>query len=180
MPEPTRPEKAKVTVVEIAGMLGLSRSRFYQLVDAGVFPPPSKDEMTHRPFYDMEGQRACLEVRRRCRGINGKPILFYARRRPLKPTLERSPSSSRSPRAREGEGVNPPSARAQSHILIDRLRQLGLVDLTEARISSAVYACFPGGIGSVPEHDVLRAVFRHLARENSRTTSGDGAAARPT
>ena len=70
--------KAVVTVSEMARMCGLSRSRFYQLIGT-TFPAPLMDKKK-RPFYSEELQAVCLEVRRRNCGIDGKPILFYARR----------------------------------------------------------------------------------------------------
>src|SRR5471030_3118948 len=70
--------KPVVTVSEMARMCGLSRSRFYQLIGT-TFPAPLMDKKK-RPFYSEELQAVCLEVRRRNCGIDGKPILFYARR----------------------------------------------------------------------------------------------------
>ena len=83
--------KAVVTVAEMARMLGLSRARFYQLIGTAL-PYPIFDVRTRRPFYSEEQQRVCLEVRRRNCGIDGKPILFYARRggAPSSPTRKRS------------------------------------------------------------------------------------------
>src|ERR1035438_2587529 len=78
--------KTVVTVSEMARMVGLSRSRFYQLIGT-AFPSPLMDKKK-RPFYSEELQAVCLEVRRRNCGIDGKPILFYARRigtAPVKP-----------------------------------------------------------------------------------------------
>ena len=71
--------KNAVSVAEMARMLGLSRARFYQLIGT-AFPHPVYDVSTRRPFYDQEAQTLCLEVRHRNCGIDGKPILFYARR----------------------------------------------------------------------------------------------------
>src|SRR5271170_126029 len=87
--------KAGVTVAEMARMCGLSRSRFYQLIGS-AFPQPERQPETSRPIYTEELQKVCLEVRRRNCGIDGKPVLFYARRfgittarpRPPKPKLE--------------------------------------------------------------------------------------------
>ena len=73
------PTKAAVTVAEMARMVGLSRARFYQLLGT-AFPFPVYDVSTRRPAYVEEQQRVCLEVRRRNCGIDGKPVLFYARR----------------------------------------------------------------------------------------------------
>ena len=75
--------KAAVTVSEMARMLGMSRSRFYQLMGS-TFPSPIRDD-NGRPYFDEEGQRTCLEVRRRNCGIDGKPILFYAPRNSITP-----------------------------------------------------------------------------------------------
>ena len=82
------PEEAKavVTVSEMARMVGLSRARFYQLQKAGVFPMPVYDSVSGRPVYIQELQQVCLEVRRRSYGVNGQPVVFYARRaRPRMP-----------------------------------------------------------------------------------------------
>src|SRR5215471_7230520 len=111
--------KAAVTVAEMARMVGLSRSRFYQLIGT-AFPQPERQPGTGRPIYPEELQRACLEVRRRNCGIDGKPILFYARRlgsapprpRPAKPKLEQ-----------ECKGVA---------ALMDGLNALGLTTATAA------------------------------------------------
>ena len=78
----TSPEiKEAVSVAEMARMVGLSRARFYQLIGT-AFPNPVYYVSSRRPFYDQEAQRLCLEVRRRNCGIDGKPILFYARHAP--------------------------------------------------------------------------------------------------
>ena len=72
--------KAIVNVAEMARMCGLSRARFYQLVKEGVFPPPLYRIDNRRPYYVEAMQEVCLEVRRRNCGINGRPVMFYARR----------------------------------------------------------------------------------------------------
>ena len=71
--------KSAVSVTEMARMVGLSRSRFYQLIGT-AFPHPERQPGTGRPVYTEELQQVCLEVRRRNCGIDGKPVLFYARR----------------------------------------------------------------------------------------------------
>lgn len=73
-------QKEVVSVVEMAEMVGLSRSRFYDLIDEGIFPPPLHDEATGRPFYSRRLQQKCLDVRQHNVGINGKPVMFYAKR----------------------------------------------------------------------------------------------------
>src|SRR5439155_4380549 len=70
--------KNAVTVAGMARILGLSRSRFYQLMGT-AFPLPVYDPATHRPFYSQDLQEVCQQVRRKNCGIDGKPILFYSK-----------------------------------------------------------------------------------------------------
>src|SRR3990172_12381757 len=86
--------KAIVSVAEMARMCSLSRARFYQLVKEGVFPPPLYNIETKRPFFTEDMQEVCLEVRRRNCGINGKPVMFYARRfgSPSMPKPKKTPA----------------------------------------------------------------------------------------
>ena len=64
----------------MAKLVGSSRQRFHQLMKQGVFPPPVYDIQTRRPHYTEEMQNVCLAVREKNVGINGKVVLFYARR----------------------------------------------------------------------------------------------------
>ena len=146
--------KAVVTVAEMARMLGLSRARFYQLIGT-AFPEPSRDEQTKRPFYDEDQQKACLEVRKRNCGVDGKPILFYARR-------GGAPSSPK------------PKAKAnKAHVgIIEAVRSLGLLSMTAVQIESAIRILFPKGIDGVEHAEVIRTVFIHLQRQNSSDKVG--------
>ena len=140
------PEEAKavVTVSEMARMVGLSRSRFYQLQKAGVFPVPVYDSVTRRPTYTEELQNICLEVRRRNCGVNGQPVVFYARR------------------ARPRKVTSKPSQHAD---LIDALQGLGLASVKPAQVSAALKELFPQGTAGVEEAQVVRAVFLRLRRK---------------
>ncbi len=71
--------KAAVSIAEMARMVGLSRARFNQLMGM-TFPWPRFSLSNRRPFYDELLQNLCPEVRRRNCGIDGKPVLFYAKR----------------------------------------------------------------------------------------------------
>jgi hypothetical protein len=143
--------KAAVSVTEMARLLNLSRARFYQLVGAGVFPAPSRNADTGRPFYSEEGQRACLEVRRRNVGSNGKPVVFYARRR----SADRPTAASRRKAGQHGD-------------LIAALESLGLASVTEAQVSKALAEAFPAGTGGVGEAEVIRAVFLRIRQDRGR------------
>lgn len=148
--------KAAVTVSEMARMVGLSRARFYELVEAGVFPSPVYDVSTRRPLYDEKLQETCLTVRRRNCGVNGKPVLFYARgHRATAPTVK----PSKQPVAK------PKTTVAHAH-LIDGLGALGLV-ATPAQVNEAVAALYPAGVNGTDRGQVLRAVFLRLKASGS-------------
>ena len=145
--------KAAVSVAEMAGMVGLSRARFYQLVGT-TFPSPVYDVSTRRPFYPEELQAVCLDVRRRNCGIDGRPVLFYSRR-PATALPVRKP--------RKAAATND-----DRHAdLIDGLKGLGLVNVTAALVAEAVKELYPQGMPEVADGQVLRAVFLHLRRRNS-------------
>ena len=161
MREPVVSTRAVVTVSEMARMVGLSRARFYQLVEAGVFPQPVYCVSTRRPMYVEELQKVCLEVRRRNCGVNGRPVLFYARGyRVTTPTVK----SSKPPVAKP----KPTAAHAD---LIDGLTALGLV-ATPAQVGEAVSVLYPTGIDGTDLGGVLRAVFLHLKRQNPAGSVG--------
>ena len=151
-PEPT---KAVVTVAEMARMVGLSRARFYQLMGT-TFPWPVYDVSTRRPIYVEEQQRICLEVRRRNCGIDGKPVLFYARR-------NGAPLPTSKPRPKKSETKKD----EQFADLVAGLKSLGLTAVNAADVRSAVAVVFPNGITGIDGGQVIRAVFLHLKRRDS-------------
>lgn len=152
--------KAVVSVSEMARMVGLSRSRFYQLVEAGVFPQPVYWLSNRRPVYVEELQVVCLEVRRRNCGINGQPVLFYSRgHRPTAPTRLRRPA-------------RPERDKGRNHAeLIDGLAALGLTT-TAAEVEAALSILFPVGPEATDAGEVLRAVFLYLKRQNKGNSVG--------
>jgi len=68
--------KAVCSVTEMAGKLGLSRARFYQLQKTGVFPAPVYCVRTKRPLYPLDLQQECLDTRKTGIGHNGQPIVL--------------------------------------------------------------------------------------------------------
>ena len=137
-------ERAYVSVAEMARMVGLSRARFYQLIGS-AFPHPVYDVSTRRPYFGEEAQELCLEVRRRNCGIDGKPILFYARR----------PATTAMPKKRL------PNVRNLNTELLEGLKGLGLA-ATSVQVEAATKALFPRGIEHVDQGEVIRSVFIHL------------------
>ena len=140
--------KNVVSVAEMARMLGLSRSRFYQLVGT-TFPHPLYHISTRRPFYDEEMQKICIDVRRRNCGIDGKPVFFYCRG-------ANAPLPKRKPK---------PAKSSQYVDLIDGLQALGLATTAE-RVAEAMHFLYPKGAGATSESEVLRSVFLHIKRHN--------------
>ena len=77
--ETIRPVKRLIlSVGQMASAIGLSRSRFYQLVDANVFPKPDRTDVG-LPFYSLDKQQVCKDVIETGVGVNGEPALFRPR-----------------------------------------------------------------------------------------------------
>ena len=144
--------KVAVTVAEMARMCGLGRSRFYQLIGT-AFPYPLYSVSTRRPFYDQEMQKVCLEVRRRNCGMDGTPILFYAK------PINRAPS------------VKKPVSKVvpvQNHAdLIEGLKALGM-NTSPVQVSEALSTLYPNGTSGVDSSSILRAVFIYLQSQDKR------------
>jgi hypothetical protein len=148
--------KAAVSVSEMARMVGLSRARFYQLIGT-AFPHPVYSVATRRPFFDQKLQEECLAARRLNRGaVDGRPILFYARR-PL------SAEKCRTPRRGSVRPIAAPTVAAPRYAsLVEGLKGLGLASVTNAQVGAALQQLYPQGTAAVAEADLLRAVFVRL------------------
>ena len=146
--------KAVVSVAEMARMVGLSRARFYQLIGS-AFPHPVYAVATRRPFYDEEAQRLCLEVRRRNCGIDGQPIMFYARRLPIAPFNSKPRQTATRPK---------PDPHSD---LIAALKSLGLTTVTSSQVALAIKEVFPGGTAGVDQSEIIRAIFIKIKRQNT-------------
>lgn len=146
-----RPEVMSISAM--AREVGLSRSRFYTLMNEGVFPQPIYLIRTRRPVYTTELQEACLEARRRGLGaVNGQPVIFY----------ERLPKARATPKPSRRKGgaaatVPPPVAR-----LIEGLKQLGISDPKPSAVNTALAEAYPDGVGETESGAVLATVYRRL------------------
>lgn len=145
--------KAAVTVTEMARMVGLSRARFYQLVNEGVFPPPVYCVRTRRPIYVEDLQKVCLEVRQRHCGVNGRLVLFYSARATVP--------------ARPRKAVTP----TRYPDVLAAVRALGLA-ATGDEVAQAVKSLYPNGLGGVGQPEVIRAVFLHFQRRDRAGSVG--------
>ncbi len=151
-----KPSKSIVSVSEMARMVGLSRQRFHQLRGT-AFPEPEYDPETKRPYYDLEKQQVCLDVRQRNCGIDGKPILFYARRNDVGVT--RKPQKKKSVKI---------SNNKFDHIT-DSIRALGM-KTNSLKVTEAINSLFPNGIKNTDEAEVIRAVFLQLKQSEADST----------
>ena len=141
---PEKPTKAVVSVVEMASLCLLSRSRFYSLIQLGAFPEPIRNESCKRPVYDLELQQKCLDIRRSGIGLNG-PVLFN---RKSKTTGKKSR----------------PKLTSDHADLLDALKSLGLQTTAEI-VDGALNELFPSGWANVDEGQRVRQVFLHLQRK---------------
>ena len=146
-----------LSMTQMARLLNLSRSRFYQLINEEVLLPPIYSLDNRRPHYTEQMARRNLEVRRSNVGINGRIIIFYGARNksqkitPRKTTVKEKPSNQS------------PNHHAD---LIDSLKGLGLENITASQIEAAITKCYPDGTENIDKDEKLRTIFRHLKRRN--------------
>lgn len=141
--------KVAVTVREMAEMCQISRSRWYEMVDARVFPKPIRLPSVKRPVYDRELIAKCLEIRATGIGLSG-PVLFNRRSKkagqpkakPLTPV--------------KTEGVDP-----AIESIVDAVKALGVTTTPQA-VCDAVAVLYPSGIAGQNQGDVIRKTFLHL------------------
>jgi hypothetical protein len=139
-----------VSVAEMAAMIGLSRARFYQLMGS-TFPSPIYDIHTKRPFFPEELQAVCRAVRESNCGVDGKPVLFYARRR-------KHPKSNQKGKRKSAAATNPLAS------LVSGLRSLGLKSVTIVEVQAVVQELYPGGIAGIEPGTLVTRVFLELKR----------------
>ena len=156
------PLKEIVTVSEMSRMCGLSRARFYQLANDGVFPKPSRNEETGRPFFNREQQEQCLLVKRPNKGVNRKPVMFYGCR------LE---APQPQPKRKQLPIPGTPRRQGRQNPVVTELRhglaQLGMTNSTDADIRQALLRTYPDGHQGVESAELLRTIFGELQRRNT-------------
>jgi hypothetical protein len=141
---PNNDLEAVCSVTEMARRLGLSRSRFYQLLEQGTFPKPDRCHHDGRPFYPLDLQEKCLVIRKTGIGFNGQPVVFNASRK--------KESDSR---------ANPSSDTYKE--LANILMSMG-VKLTRKEVIEAIKNRYPKGMAKGPIDDaVIRDMFRYLS-----------------
>ena len=148
-----------ISVVQMAKYLNLSRSRFYQLIDENIFLKPVYLLTNKRPIYTREMAINNINAKKNNVGINGKIIMFYAsRNKTINPinrdNVERQITENKNTENKYSD-------------LIDDLENLGLEDIYETKIESAVKEIFPDGTENIDEDEILTSVFRHIKCRNT-------------
>ena len=96
-----------------------------------------------------------MAVREKNVGINGRVVLFYARRPGIVQQKQIKSHGSTS------------HTRPQRHTgLIDGLKGLGLTTVTEQQIEAALKELYPNGTADVGEAELLRTIFVHVMRRH--------------
>jgi hypothetical protein len=142
--------KPVCSIIDMIRMLELSRARFYQLLKQGIFPPPVFDIRTRRPFYSLELQQICLDVRESNIGFNGSYVLFYSPRKENQNVSKKSESRNKK---------NNPAHQE----LTETLKRMGL-DVNVAQVGSAIHNLFPDGTDAVDSGIVIRELFRFFKK----------------
>ena len=148
-----------VNVSTMGKLLGLSRSRLYQLINQGVLLQPVYLVSNKRPAYTREMVVRNLEVKHSNVGVNGKIVMFYSAR-----------ASTTSPKAQKTvkKGAKQSTALADKYAdLMDAFEGLGFEGITASDIDSAIQKCFPDGAENFTEGYVLREIFPYLKCRDS-------------
>ena len=147
-----------ISVSDMAKQLKLSRDRFYDLIGAGIFPPPAYNTSNRRPVYPPELQILCLQVRDTGFGFNGRTVVFNRTKR----SVERRPR--RDPQIASGE-----TDRQPIHGVLDRfcakVAYLSDQKLERDQLAGLINDCGLPMPTSNNEMTVLPVVLRRLNAE---------------
>jgi hypothetical protein len=143
-----------INISTMTKLLGLSRSRLYQLVEQGVLLKAVYLLNTKRPVYTREMAARNLEAKNSNVGINGEIVMFYSAKTPVisvktKKTVRKSTERQSSSSNKYAE-------------IVDALESLGLKDITPSLIDTSTEQCFPDGTENVTEDEIITEVFRYL------------------
>jgi hypothetical protein len=148
-----------ISVSEMAELCQISRSRFYDLMHAGIFPKPVQHPSSKRPMFNLEMQKQCQEIRQTGIDANGQPVLF-----------NRKPKNSGQPRPQRKPE---PEKKPVPTELLEALEELGLKTTGQA-VTEALAHLFPTGHAGHEHGDVVRKVFLHLQGRKKADTPSKG------
>lgn len=62
-----------LTFSEMSEILGISKTRLYDLIRDGIFPEPMRNPANNRPYFSQQLTEACRQVVKTRVGMNGQP-----------------------------------------------------------------------------------------------------------
>jgi len=157
MAEELIPENMSIN--QLCKLMGVSRSRFYQLLNDKFLLPPIYSVDSKRPFYNREMAEKNLSVIKNNMGLNGKVCLFYH-------TNRRAGSTMKPPKTKvQKKKTFSESQRHQD--LIEGLSCLGLNDIKPSQIDAVLKQIYPQGVQNIEEGEVLKSLYRVISAQNS-------------
>lgn len=169
MPDTPFNAAAAISVSAMARRVGLSRARFYELMQAGFFAAPVCLLGNKRSVYLASMVERNLLAKQTGIGCNGEIRVFNES--VSRTTSVNEPGNRNSLNQRTRSSHNARASRRSSQTngsdgLVQRLvhaqRQLGLTDVTTEQVSEAIARVCPHGTGDIAEADLIRGVYRRL------------------
>ena len=135
--------KPVISIVDACKLVRLSRARFYQLIQQGIFPQPLYHIRTKRPYYDIELQQKLIEIRETCIGANNDFILFY------------------SPRKKNDQSKKRNIETSIFKEYAETLKSMG-IDCSSKEVKQGLSQLYPDGTDGIEDGVIIRDLFRFL------------------
>lgn len=147
-----------VSINQLCKLMGVSRSRFYQLLNDKFLLPPIYSLDSKRPFYTRDMAEKNLSVIKNNMGLNGNVCLFYH--------TNRRTGSAMKPTKSKVQKKKTFSESQHHQDLIEGLSCLGLNDIKISQIDAVLKQIYPKGVQNTDEGEVLKAVYRVIVKQN--------------
>jgi hypothetical protein len=144
-----------VSINQLCNLMGVSRSRYYQILSEGLIHPPVYSD-SNRPYFTRELALMNIAVKRNNTGVNGKICIFY----------NCAPSTSSAKNKTVKKEVKKKTTDNHSD-LVEGLSCLGINGISNSQIEAALKKCFPNGTDSFEEGEILRQVYCLIKEQNS-------------
>ncbi len=142
-----------VSINQLCSLMGISRSRYYQLLAEGLILPPILTD-SKRPYFTKEMAIKNLEVKKNNIGVNKKICIFY--------------NSNRSSNISAKNNKQNKKKTTNKYVdIIDGLSSLGIDEVSNSQVEDALKKCFPDGADNVDEGEILRQVFCVISKQNT-------------
>jgi hypothetical protein len=129
-----------LTFAEISEILGISKTRLYELIRQGIFPEPQRNASNNRPLFNSDLTERCRQVLKTRIGVNGQPYTPNRKRK--------SPAAAQ---------------RGRHESLVGHLSSLGIT-ATSKQVDDAIKSLPEGGKG-LDEGDLVKQVFLRLRQQ---------------